>query len=70
MGSPALPGVLTGALFPAFPVRKTGAAVRFSLQFYAGMVRREASGARCEPAVGDVRSAQVQSHRPSSKGQI
>ncbi len=57
--SPALPAVLTGALVPAFPVRKTGAAVRFSLRFYAGMVRREASGARCEPATGDVRPAQA-----------
>ena len=46
MDGPALPAVLTGALVPAFPVRKTGAAVRFSLRFYAGMVRREASGAR------------------------
>ncbi len=59
MDSPALPAVLTRAPSPAFPVRKTGAAVRFSLRFYAGMVRREASGARCEPAAGDVRSAQA-----------
>ncbi len=59
MDSPALPAVLTGAPSPAFPVRKTGAAVRFSLRFHAGMVRREASGARCEPATGDVRSAQA-----------
>ena len=57
---PCLPAVLTGALSPAFPVVKTGAAVRFSLRFYAGMVRREANGARCEPAVGDARSAQAQ----------
>ncbi len=55
MDSPALPAVLTGA--PSFPVRKT--AGRFSPRFYAGMVRREASGARCEPAAGDVRSAQA-----------
>ncbi len=59
MDSPALPAVLTGAPSPAFPVGKTGAAVRFSLRSYAGMVRREASGARCEPATGDVRSAQA-----------
>ncbi len=59
MDTPALPAVLTGAPSPAFPVRKTGAAVRFSLRFHAGMVRREASGARCEPATGDVRSAQA-----------
>ncbi len=52
MDSPALTGALS------FPVRKT--AGRFSLRFYAGMVRREASGARCEPATGDVRSAQAQ----------
>ncbi len=57
MDSPALPAVLTGAPSPAFPVRKT--AGRFSLRFYAGMARREASGARCEPATGDVRSAQA-----------
>ena len=56
MDSPALPADLTGALVPAFPVRKTGTAVRFSQRFYAGMVRREANGARCEPATGDVRS--------------
>ncbi len=29
MDSPALPAVLTDALSPAFPVRKTGTAVRF-----------------------------------------
>ena len=40
MDSPALHSDLTGALVPAFPVRKTGTAVRFSLWFYAGMVRR------------------------------
>ena len=51
MDSPALHSDLTGALVPAFPVRKTGAAVRFSLRFYAGMARREANGARCEPAM-------------------
>ena len=49
-----------GRFVPAFPVRKTGAAVRSGLRFHAGMVRREASGARCEPAVGDVRSARAQ----------
>ena len=49
-----------GRFVPAFPVRKTGAAVRSGLRFHAGMVRREASGARCEPVVGDVRSAQTQ----------
>ena len=36
------------------PARRSG------LRFHAGMVRREASGARCEPAVGDVRSARAQ----------
>ena len=66
--SPALPAVLTGAPSPAFPVVKTGAAVRFSLRFYAGMVRREANGARCEPAVGDVRSAQVTGARQEIAG--
>ena len=35
MDSPALPADLTGALSPAFPVVKTGTAVRFSLRFYA-----------------------------------
>ena len=49
-----------GRFVPAFPVRKTGPAVRSGLRFHAGMVRREASGARCEPAVGDVRSARAQ----------
>ena len=61
MDSAALhPAVLTGALVPAFPVRKTGAAVRSGLRFHAGMVRREASGTRCEPVAGDVRSARAQ----------
>ena len=46
MDSPALPAVLTGALVPAFPVVKTGTAVRFSLWFYAGMVRRERQAGR------------------------
>ena len=68
MDSPALPAVLTGALSPAFPVVKTGAAVRFSLRFYAGMARREANGARCEPATGDVRSAQVTGARQEIAG--
>ena len=68
MDSPALHSDLTGALVPAFPVRKTGAAVRFSLRFYAGMARREANGARCEPATGDVRSAQVTGARQEIAG--
>ena len=46
-------GRFPGRFVPAFPVRS-------GLRFHAGMVRREASGARCEPAVGDVRSARAQ----------
>ena len=55
MDSPALPAVLTGAPSPAFPVRKT--AGRFSLRFYARMLRRERQAGRgANGAVGEVRS--------------
>ena len=56
MDSPALHSVLTGALSPAFPVVKTGAAVRFSLRFYAGMVRRPQAGSTQEHSIQEQES--------------